>query len=149
MSARRHLVAALSEDSLGGIATLQDVAHAEQLVDAYRAEILAEAKTEVVAWLVKKDRENTPVGHLASKVDRGAVRIFLGTGHYRDAMDAHRAEVLNEAADMVHAMADPQCTCGGCDSCAARGYAKELRQKAGEEATAAAATATPTEAGGQ
>ena len=37
--------------------------------DAYRAEILAEAKIEVVAWLVKKDREDTPVGRLASKVE--------------------------------------------------------------------------------
>ncbi|MDX2513901.1 hypothetical protein PV355_01800 [Streptomyces stelliscabiei] len=42
MNARRQIIAALSEDSLGGIATLQDVAHAEQLVDAHRAEVLAE-----------------------------------------------------------------------------------------------------------
>ncbi|MDX3639301.1 hypothetical protein [Streptomyces sp. MB09-02B] len=42
-SARRQIIAALSEDSLGGIATLADVAHAEQLVDAYRAEVLAKA----------------------------------------------------------------------------------------------------------
>lgn len=42
VSARRRLIAALSEDSLGGIATLEDVTHAEQLADAYRAEILAE-----------------------------------------------------------------------------------------------------------
>lgn len=110
-----------------------------KMLDAAYAELLAEAKIEVVAWLVKKAAEGTPVGELASKVDRGAVRIFLGTGHYRDAMDAHRAQVLNEAADMVHAMADPQCTCGGCDSCAARGYAKALREKV----TAVAATATP------
>ncbi|MFI1734009.1 hypothetical protein ACH40E_33315 [Streptomyces acidicola] len=39
MSARRHIISALSEDSLGGIATLSDVAHAEQLVDAHRAEV--------------------------------------------------------------------------------------------------------------
>lgn len=101
MSARRQLIAALSEDSLGGIATLQDVDHATQLVDKVvaeaRAEALAEAKTEVVAWLVKKAAEGTPIERLADKVDRGAVRIFLGTGHYRDAMDAHRTEVLNEA----------------------------------------------------
>lgn len=43
MSVRRQIIAALSEDSLGGIATLQDVAHAEQLVDAHRAEVLAKA----------------------------------------------------------------------------------------------------------
>ncbi|MDX3759285.1 hypothetical protein [Streptomyces sp. AK02-04a] len=43
MSARRQIIAALSEDSLGGIATLQDVAHAEQLVDAHRTEVIAKA----------------------------------------------------------------------------------------------------------
>lgn len=39
MSARRRIVAALSEDSMGGIATLQDVDHAEHLVDAHAAEV--------------------------------------------------------------------------------------------------------------
>jgi hypothetical protein len=99
VSARRQIIAALSEDSHGGIATLEDVTRAEQLVDAYRAEVLAEAKNEVVAWLVKKAAEGCDTGSLASKVDRGAIRIFLGTGHYRDAMDTHRAEVLAEAAE--------------------------------------------------
>jgi len=42
MSARRQIIAALSEDSYGGIATLQDVEHAEQMVDAHRAEVLEE-----------------------------------------------------------------------------------------------------------
>jgi hypothetical protein len=44
VNARRKLISELSEDSLGGIATLQDVDRAEKLVDAYRAEVLAEAK---------------------------------------------------------------------------------------------------------
>ncbi|MGA5506866.1 hypothetical protein [Streptomyces umbrinus] len=44
MSVRRQIIAALSEDSLGGFATLHDVEHAEQLVDAYRTEVLAEAE---------------------------------------------------------------------------------------------------------
>jgi hypothetical protein len=47
-------------------------------IDAYRAEVLAEAgllpKADVVAWLTKKAREETPVWLLASKVQRGAVR---------------------------------------------------------------------------
>lgn len=43
MSARRQIIAALSEDRLGSIATLADVDHAEQLADAYRAEVLTEA----------------------------------------------------------------------------------------------------------
>ncbi|KND45303.1 hypothetical protein [Streptomyces stelliscabiei] len=149
MNARRHLIAALSEDSLGGIATLADVAHAEQLVDAYRAEILAEAKIEVVAWLVKKAAEGTPIGDLASKVDRGAVRAFLGTGHYRDAMDAHRSRVLNEAADYVEqrrlARADIVTDFDRGRRAAEGCVVEELRELAGEEATAAAATATPDE----
>lgn len=43
MSARRQIVAALSEDSLGGIATLQDIDRATALVDAYRTEVIAKA----------------------------------------------------------------------------------------------------------
>ncbi|QJT04404.1 hypothetical protein G9272_32320 [Streptomyces asoensis] len=42
MSARRQIIAALSEDSHGGIATLHDVDRAETLVTAHRAEVLAE-----------------------------------------------------------------------------------------------------------
>ncbi|MCM8552661.1 hypothetical protein [Streptomyces sp. STCH 565 A] len=84
-------------------------AMAQRKLDAHRAEVLAEAKVETVDWLVKKAREYYStgskqhalqadvIGTLASKLDRGAVRAFLGTAHYRDAMDAHRAEVL--AAD--------------------------------------------------
>lgn len=44
----------------------------------HRDEVLAEAgllpQADVVAWLDKKARENTPVWQLASKVERGAVR---------------------------------------------------------------------------
>jgi len=112
-------------------------------LNAYRAEILAEAKVETVAWLVKKARETTmwDAGVLASKVDRGAVRAFLGTDHYRDAMDAHRAEVLLEAAAFVGN--DDDCDCGGCDSCMPRKLADGLRSMAGEKASVPAPTATP------
>ena len=77
----------------------------DRLLDAYRAEILAEAKVETVGWLVKKAREYRSTGSkqhalqadviasLASKMDRGAVRAFLGTAHYRDVIDERRAEV--------------------------------------------------------
>ena len=41
LSARRQLIAALSEDSFGGIATLSDVDRAERLADAHAAEVLA------------------------------------------------------------------------------------------------------------
>ncbi|MFF7576819.1 hypothetical protein ACFZBE_17815 [Streptomyces sp. NPDC008061] len=42
MTARLQLIRRLSEDSLGGIATLHDVTDAERMLDAYRAEVLAE-----------------------------------------------------------------------------------------------------------
>jgi hypothetical protein len=72
--------------------------------DAHRTEILAEAellpKADVVAWLVKKAREDTPVWQLASKVDRGAVRPdnlrmlpadFFEPGHtYRNGLYTYR-----------------------------------------------------------
>ncbi|WP_407553116.1 hypothetical protein QOM21_24045 [Streptomyces sp. Pv4-95] len=59
------------------------------LLDEHRAEVLREAKREVVAWLTKKAREyRSTKSHqhrlqadaietMASKVDRGAVRLFL------------------------------------------------------------------------
>jgi hypothetical protein len=78
---------------------------AKALLDAHRSEVLAEAdllpKANVVAWLVKKAREDTPVWQLASKVDRGAVRPdnlrmlppdFFEPGHsytHRDGTDFH------------------------------------------------------------
>jgi hypothetical protein len=62
----------------------------DEALDAYRAEVLAEAdllpKADVVAWLIKKSREFASLGHkqgraqadavaaMASKADRGAVR---------------------------------------------------------------------------
>lgn len=56
----------------------KDQAEYARRLNAYRDEVLAEAdllpKADVVAWLTKKARENTPVWQLASKVDRGAVR---------------------------------------------------------------------------
>ena len=50
----------------------------EDLYATVRAEVLAEAdllpKADVVAWLTKKAREETPVWLLASKAERGAIR---------------------------------------------------------------------------
>lgn len=73
MSAREeiayHLWTAVpGEDNAGA------KARAEEMLDAHRAEVLAEAKVEVVAWLVKKAREGTPIEQLASKAARGAIR---------------------------------------------------------------------------
>ncbi len=53
MSARRQIVAALSEDSYGGIATLSDVDHAEQLVDAVVAEAVAAALNQAADEIEK------------------------------------------------------------------------------------------------
>lgn len=108
MSARENIAAHFTSDVL-----------ADELLDAYRTEVLAEAKAETVAWLVKKVREYRATGSsqhrlqadaiatLASKIDRGAVRAFIGTKHYRDAMDAHRVEVLREAADFLAEIGTP------------------------------------------
>lgn len=77
---RRICPAHLSADEYGRILA--------EKFDTHRAEALTEAKSEVVGWLVKKAREHRAqgrqyakqadvIGKLASKVDRGAVRIFL------------------------------------------------------------------------
>ena len=101
MSARDELYEYADSAHLGGD-TL------DELLDAYRAEILGEAKVETVGWLVKKAREYRAVGGeqnaltadaiqtLASKTDRGAVRAFIGTAHYRDVIDEQRAAVRRE-----------------------------------------------------
>lgn len=66
-------------------------------LDEYRAEVLAEAQDELVAWLVKKAREQKlwDAGTLASKVDRGAVRIFLEPSAM-EARQAIRARALSD-----------------------------------------------------
>ena len=70
----------VTEAILSGLSSRRggDPTSARQLLDAYRAEVVAEEgllpKADVVAWLVKKAREGTPIEQLASKVARGAVR---------------------------------------------------------------------------
>ncbi|SEC02131.1 hypothetical protein SAMN04490357_0982 [Streptomyces misionensis] len=82
MSARRHLVATLTEGQPGKTSSLQDIAHAEQLVNA----VIAERDAEIMRWLGKKAREYRATGSrqhalqadtielMASKISRGAVR---------------------------------------------------------------------------
>ncbi|MFF4552776.1 hypothetical protein [Streptomyces sp. NPDC001422] len=60
MSARRQLIAALSEDGLGGIATLHDVERAEKLVDAAVAEAVAAELRAVAADLENRVRAGGP-----------------------------------------------------------------------------------------
>jgi hypothetical protein len=63
---------------------------ASALIEAVRTEILAEAQQAVVVWLAKKAQEQPTweAKVLASKVDRGAVRIFADNskarGHHFD-----------------------------------------------------------------
>lgn len=119
---------------------------AAELLAEHRTEVLAEAKVETVAWLVKKANEGTPVGELASKVDRGAVRIFLGTGHFRDAMDEHRAEVRRADAARLLSERRPHISRAiFCDGIAhAAGLLEQWADERPEVATATTATATPT-----
>ena len=56
MNARRQIIAALSEDSYGGIAALSDVDHAVQLVDSHAAEVLAEVTNPADAATLYADR---------------------------------------------------------------------------------------------
>ena len=56
MSARRQIIAALTEDSYGGIASLSDVDHAVQLVDAHAAEVLARVTNPADAATIYADR---------------------------------------------------------------------------------------------
>lgn len=67
--ARVHAMFTLTEET---------AAELDKRLDAVRAEVLDEEellpKADVVAWLVKKDRECTPVWQLASKAERGAIR---------------------------------------------------------------------------
>ncbi|MEU3447202.1 hypothetical protein AB0H29_08225 [Streptomyces thermolilacinus] len=60
MSARQQLIAALSRPAPGRVATLQDIAHAEQLVDAYRAEVLRELKEKDTRGQTAPQGESTP-----------------------------------------------------------------------------------------
>lgn len=67
-----------ARDELYELAQWGDDRTANQKIDNFRAQVLAEAdllpKADVVAWLTKKAREGTPVWDLASKVERGAIR---------------------------------------------------------------------------
>ncbi|MFI5473131.1 hypothetical protein ACIA6D_23190 [Streptomyces cacaoi] len=75
MNAREVLEGMIRTDR--GDMTVHAPSEVRMRLDAYRAEVLAEAKAEVIAWLVKKAAEGTDVGRLADKVDRGAIRLFF------------------------------------------------------------------------
>jgi hypothetical protein len=70
-----------------------------------RTEALAEAKGEVVEWLVKKAHEGTEVSRLADKVQRGAIRIFH---------DAERSAAAPATTQHYDKVPDPLDGCHWC-----------------------------------
>lgn len=98
---RRELIRRLSEDSMGGIATLSDVTEAEQLVDAYRLTVIGERDAQTIEFLVKKAREEgrnnrdcrtrgDVLFRMADKISRGAIRPPLSSASARLLTDAER-----------------------------------------------------------
>ncbi|MEU9444602.1 hypothetical protein AB0D42_27725 [Streptomyces sp. NPDC048304] len=72
-----------------------------------RTEALAEAKSEVVDWLVKKAHEGTEVARLADKVERGAIRIFFDAERSAAAVAPQHYDKVPDPADGCH-----WCACG-------------------------------------
>jgi hypothetical protein len=72
-----------------------------------RTEALAEAKDEVVEWLVKKAHEGTEVSRLADKVERGAIRIFFDAERSAAATVTLHYDKVPDPADGCH-----WCACG-------------------------------------
>ncbi|MFH9813032.1 hypothetical protein ACH4NO_18480 [Streptomyces olivaceus] len=142
-----------AEAIVSGLASRRggDETSAQKLVDAYRAQILAEAKVETVDWLVKKASEYystgskqhalqaDAIGTLASKLDRGAVRAFIGTAHYRDAIDELTAEArtaaFEEAAAFFDGLADAETDQHGYRARVMRGAATDARRLNNGEAS--------------
>jgi hypothetical protein len=72
-----------------------------------RTEALAEAKSEVVDWLVKKAHEGTEVARLADKVERGAIRIFFDAERSAAAAAPQHYDKVPDPLDGCH-----WCACG-------------------------------------
>jgi hypothetical protein len=68
--------------------------------------------------------------HLIAGVSNDGSRPWCDEA--RRILNAHRAEVLREAAEFVGN--DDTCDCGGCDSCVPRQLADGLREMAAEAA---------------
>lgn len=72
-----------------------------------RTEALAEAKSEVVEWLVKKAHEGTEVARLADKVERGAIRLFHDAERSAAATAPQHYDKVPDPLDGCH-----WCACG-------------------------------------
>jgi hypothetical protein len=106
MSARRQIIAALSEDSYGGIATLQDVQRAEQLVDAHRAEVLAEIEARLAAMASEADRLAEAMEHAGDDSAPTMYAQYTGLRRARDEVRRIAARV-GEKATATAATATP------------------------------------------
>lgn len=106
MSARRQIITVLSKARPGGVATLADVAHAEQLVDAYRAEVLAEVMAAVCAVCGR------PIVRFACDLTGGAWMHARGNTDADDDLrtDAGHQAVPAEKATPAGATATPGLT---------------------------------------
>lgn len=76
-------------------------------IDEVRTEALAEAKDEVVEWLVKKAHEGTEVSRLADKVERGAIRLFFDAERSAAAPAPQHYDKVPDPLDGCH-----WCACG-------------------------------------
>ncbi|MFM9703655.1 hypothetical protein [Streptomyces galilaeus] len=76
-------------------------------IDEVRTEALAEAKDEVVEWLVKKAHEGAEVSRLADKVERGAIRLFFDAELSAAAPVPQHYDKVPDPADGCH-----WCACG-------------------------------------
>ncbi|THA22736.1 hypothetical protein E6R18_32845 [Streptomyces sp. A1277] len=85
-SARYNLLAAVSFNDAANAGSTP-----EELVDAYRLEVIADRDAQIIAWLEKKAREEgtsnkerrtraDAIARMADKLSRGAVRPPLSTG---------------------------------------------------------------------
>ncbi|MFF4943695.1 hypothetical protein [Streptomyces rubiginosohelvolus] len=94
MSARRKIVRALAYDSLGGLATEQDITSAETLLGEYRAEVLAEAADAAYA---EGDRLYDEQGFVAAEAAWGLSSLL------RRMADPTKAARMQDAADTLAA----------------------------------------------
>lgn len=88
-------------------------AHASAMLDAFRAEVIAERDAQIIAWLGKKageygtsNRENRAkaeaVGRMADKLSRGAVRPSIPTQAAADANEAQQAEPAPQCPEALY-----------------------------------------------
>ena len=102
LAAKSEPAGFLAEDTIRAIDERLKAAYAE-----VRTAVLAEAKDEVVEWLVKKAREDAEVSRLADKVERGAIRLFFDAERSAAAPAPQHYDKVPDPLDGCH-----WCACG-------------------------------------